>query len=82
MFTIILTIAHVLVAITLMGFILIQEGNDSGMGGVFGGGGGGASSGSSQSFVRRKRGLEEKIVRLTAVVAGGFYLLAFLVALF
>ncbi len=75
--TIILTIAHVLVAISLITFILIQEGNDGGMSGVFGGGGGGGS----QSFVRRKRGMEEKVVRLTAVFAGLFFILALLVAI-
>ena len=78
MLVILLTAAHVLVAVSLITFILMQEGSDGGMSGVFGGGGGG---GGSQSFVRRKRGMEEKIVRLTAVFAGLFFLLALLVAI-
>lgn len=72
--TIFLTILHVIVAIALIGFVLVQEGNDGGISGAIGGG-------MTQSVVHKKIGMEEKIVRATAVVAGLFFLTAIIVLL-
>lgn len=75
--TIALTIVHILIAIALMAFILMQEGNDGGLSGAIGGG-----SSMTQSVVRKKKGLEEKVVKVTSILAALFFLTALVVAIF
>ena len=73
--TIALTIVHILIAIALMAFVLMQEGNDGGLSGAIDGG-----SSMTQSVIRKKKGLEEKVVRITTILAALFFLTALLIA--
>ena len=75
--TIALTIVHILIAIALMAFILMQEGNDGGLSGAIGGG-----SSMTQSVVRKKKGLEEKVVKVTSILTSLFFLTSLVVAIF
>jgi preprotein translocase subunit SecG len=71
--TLALTILHILVAIALIGIVLVQEGNDGGISGAIGG--------MTQSAITKKKGFQEKLVRLTIYIAGAFLLTAIIILL-
>ncbi|HHW55040.1 MAG: preprotein translocase subunit SecG [bacterium] len=69
-----LTIVHLLVAIALIISVVLQSGKSAGLSGTIAGG--------AESFFGRKMGLEEKLERITAILAAAFMVTALLSVIF
>ncbi|MCP3852137.1 MAG: preprotein translocase subunit SecG [Gammaproteobacteria bacterium] len=63
---------HVVIAITLIGLILIQQGKGADAGAAFGGGGGGAGGASSTVF--GSQGSGNFLTKTTAILATAFFI--------
>jgi preprotein translocase subunit SecG len=72
--SLVLTIIHVLVAIGLIVSVILQSGKSAGLSGAIAGG--------AESFFGRKKGLEEKLERITVILAVVFVVTALLSVLF
>lgn len=72
--SLVLTIIHVLVAIGLIVAVILQSGKSAGLSGAIAGG--------AESFFGRKKGLEEKLERITVILAVVFVVTALLSVLF
>lgn len=72
--SLVLTIIHVLVAIGLIVSVILQSGKSAGLSGAIAGG--------AESFFGRKKGLEEKLERITVILAVFFVVTALLSVLF
>jgi preprotein translocase subunit SecG len=64
----VVSIFHVLVAIGLIATVLLQSGKSAGLSGAVGGG--------AESFFGKKKGLEEKLERVTTILAVAFMITA------
>ncbi|HSW36025.1 MAG TPA: preprotein translocase subunit SecG [Candidatus Limnocylindrales bacterium] len=62
----VLTIVYLLLCIALIALVLLQSGRSAGLGAIAGG---------AQSLVGKKKGLDEKLSRVTTFVAVGFMIL-------
>ncbi|MGI6143938.1 MAG: preprotein translocase subunit SecG [bacterium] len=72
--SLVLTIIHVLVAIGLIVSVILQSGKSAGLSGAIAGG--------AESFFGRKKGFEEKLERITVILAVVFVVTALLSVLF
>ncbi len=61
----VLTIIYLVVCLILIASVLLQSGRSAGLGSIAGG---------AQSLVGKKKGLDEKLSKVTTVVAVGFML--------
>lgn len=72
--SLVLTIIHLLVALALILSVVLQSGKSAGLSGAIAGG--------AESFFGRKLGLEEKLERITAILAIVFMVTSLLAVLF
>lgn len=61
----VLTIVYLFLCLTLIATVLLQSGRSAGLGAIAGG---------AQSLVGKKKGLDEKLSRITTYLAVGFML--------
>ncbi len=64
----VLTVVHVLISVGLIATVLLQSGKSAGLSGAIDGG--------AQSLFGKKQGIDEKLSKLTTVLAVTFMLLA------
>ncbi len=64
----VLTVIHVLISLGLIATVLLQSGKSAGLSGAIGGG--------AQSLFGKKQGIDEKLGKVTTVLAVSFMLLA------
>jgi preprotein translocase subunit SecG len=65
MVSLVLTIIYLILCVALIGTVLLQSGRSAGLGAIAGG---------AQSLIGKKKGLDEKLGRLTTYLAVGFML--------
>lgn len=66
MLSLVLTIIYLVICLALIASVLLQSGRSAGLGAIAGG---------AQSLVGKKKGLDEKLSKVTTYVAVGFMLL-------
>ncbi len=69
MIGIVITVIYLIICIALIGIVLLQSGRSAGLGAIAGG---------AQSLVGKKKGLDEKLSKVTTYVAIAFMLFTIL----
>ena len=70
----ILLVFHVLIAVTLVALVLLQQGKGADAGAAFGGGGGGAGGGGASGSVFGSKGSASFLSRTTGILAALFFI--------